>query len=109
MWVGRELLDDRLGLKSGLLTEESQTELIEQLNHCLSQKIEQPNLASGWAGVGIAIMECKPLLTRQSHSTMLNNAISNILAKQLKDGSWKSPDLISAVSLKQVAGISGFF
>jgi hypothetical protein len=48
-------------------------------------------VASGWAGTGIALLQCRQYLDSKDYVTLLDRTVASILAEQERDGSWYTP------------------
>lgn len=100
------------GMKSGLLTVNSDN--LNVLQNCFSYSSDRIDLSEGWAGEGIALLQCLELLDRERLQPLLNNYLNNVLSRQSPDGSWplyshsgKKKDIYTGME-KGVAGMIWF-
>ncbi|HEY4061117.1 MAG TPA: lanthionine synthetase LanC family protein [Puia sp.] len=100
------------GLNSDLLLPNSDT--TKYLLYCFSRSASQPDLSTGWAGEGIALLNCLIWINDVHTQNLLFDCVENLIRSQLPDGSWdlrsgsnKANDILTGLD-KGVAGVVWF-
>jgi hypothetical protein len=76
------------GIHSGLL-KDNMTSYKSAIQCCLELPNPYLDLASGIAGQGIAILQCKSILTQQDSQRLLVRIVDQLLSRQQKNGLWR--------------------
>jgi len=74
------------GLNNGLLVPEP--DILVRLQQCFSITADQPHLAEGLTGQGLALLRCSAWLDDTFTKTTLPSYINMLIKQQHKDGSW---------------------